>query len=258
MEVSALNVSAAAVAKITINQNPYSAEYARPGRGRIEILTKPGSQEYRGEFNTLLRNGHLSSRNAFASAKPQEQRYSVDGFLGGPIGRDGKTMFMLSANDEYDANQAYIHAIGPGGPIEYQLPQTSGEARITGSITRQVSSNNTFSIRPNYQYESEENRDAGGTTLASAATTFSITSSRSPTRSRRFSDRRSCTSSRCCSATSASHHESHSRPRHHRRRRVHRRLRTSRPRPDGNAHQPEREPVVDPRQASRAGGIPTA
>jgi hypothetical protein len=52
------------------------------------------------------------------------------------------------------------------------LPQTSGEARITGSITRQVSRKNTFSIRPNYQYESEENRDAGGTTLASAATTF--------------------------------------------------------------------------------------
>ena len=79
---------------------------------------------------------------------------------------------MLSANDENDANQAYIHAIGLDGPIDGQLPHTSGEARITGSITRQVSPKNTFSIRPNYQYESDENRDAGGTTLASAATTF--------------------------------------------------------------------------------------
>jgi carboxypeptidase family protein len=172
MEVSALNVSAAAVAQIRINQDPYSAEYSRPGRGRIEILTKPGSQQYHGEFNTLLRNGHLSARNAFASAKPQEQRQSVEGVLGGPIGHDGKTMFMLSANDENDANQAYIHAVGLDGPIDGQLPHTSGEARITGSITRHVSSKNTFSIRPNYQYESDENRDAGGTTLASAATTF--------------------------------------------------------------------------------------
>ena len=172
MEVSALNVSAAAVAQIRINQDPYSAEYSRPGRGRIEILTKPGSQQYHGELNTLLRNGHLSARNAFASAKPQEQRQSVEGVLGGPIGHDGKTMFMLSANDENDANQAYIHAIGLDGPIDGQLPHTSGEARITGSITRQVSPKNTFSIRPNYQYESDENRDAGGTTLASAATTF--------------------------------------------------------------------------------------
>ncbi len=172
MEVSALNVSAAAVSQIRINQDPYSAEYSRPGRGRIEILTKPGSQQYHGELNTLLRNGHLSARNAFASAKPQEQRQSVEGVLGGPIGHDGKTMFMLSANDENDANQAYIHAIGLDGPIDGQLPHTRGEARITGSITRQVSPKNTFSIRPNYQYESDENRDAGGTTLASAATTF--------------------------------------------------------------------------------------
>ena len=172
MEVSALNVSAAAISQIRINQDPYSAEYSRPGRGRIEILTKPGSQQYHGEFNTLIRNGHLSARNAFASAKPQEQRQSVDGFLGGPIGHDGKTMFMVSANDEHDANQAYIHAIGPDGPIDGQLPHRSGDARITGSITRQVSPKNTFSIRPNYQYESDENRNAGGTTLASAATTF--------------------------------------------------------------------------------------
>ena len=49
MEVSALRVSASAVQQIKINQDPYSAEYARPGRGRIEILTKPGGQEYHGE-----------------------------------------------------------------------------------------------------------------------------------------------------------------------------------------------------------------
>ena len=49
MEVSALNVSASAMQQIRINQDPYSAEYSRPGRGRIEILTKPGSQQYHGE-----------------------------------------------------------------------------------------------------------------------------------------------------------------------------------------------------------------
>jgi hypothetical protein len=54
MEVSALNVSASAVQQIRINQNPYSAEYSRPGRGRVEILTKPGGQEYHGDFNTIL------------------------------------------------------------------------------------------------------------------------------------------------------------------------------------------------------------
>jgi outer membrane receptor protein involved in Fe transport len=172
MEVNALNVSASAVAQIRLNQDPYSAEYSRPGRGRIEILTKPGSQQYHGEFNTLFRDAAVDARNAFATSTPQEQRETIEGFLGGPLGHSGKTMFMLSASDDHNANQAFIHAIGPSGVIDDQLSQTSGRALITGSITHQVSLKNTFSIRPNYQYERDENRDAGGTTLASAATTF--------------------------------------------------------------------------------------
>ena len=172
MEVNALNVSASAVSQIRINQDPYSAEYSRPGRGRIEILTKPGSQEYHGETNVIFRDARFNARNAFSTTKPPEQRRIFEGFLGGPLGRSGKTSFMLSANDERDDNQAFIYAFGLSGLIEDTLPQTSGRALVTGSVTHQISDRNTFSIRPNYQYELDENRGAGGTTLASAATTF--------------------------------------------------------------------------------------
>ena len=43
---------------------------------------------------------------------------------------------------------------------------------LSVSKRSRISDRNTFSIRPNYQYESDENRGAGGVTLASAATTF--------------------------------------------------------------------------------------
>src|SRR5205807_9957130 len=39
----------ATIREIRINSNPYSAEYDRPGFGRIEILTKPGTDRYRGQ-----------------------------------------------------------------------------------------------------------------------------------------------------------------------------------------------------------------
>src|SRR5207247_2140032 len=100
MEVNALNVSASAVSQIRINQDPYSAEYSRPGSGRIEILTKPGSQEYHGETNVIFRDAHVNARNPFADVKPPEQRRIFEGFVGGPLGASGKTSFMLSANDE--------------------------------------------------------------------------------------------------------------------------------------------------------------
>jgi hypothetical protein len=172
MEVNALNVSASAVQQIRINQDPYSAEYSRPGRGRVEILTKPGTQEYHGDGNLIFRDAHVNARNAFATTKPPEQRRIYEGFLGGPLGTSGKMSFMLSANEEIQDQQAFIYAVGPAGIIQDTLPHTSGDARVTGSVTRQISDKNTFAIRPNYQYESDENRGAGGTTLASAASTF--------------------------------------------------------------------------------------
>src|SRR6266849_2011478 len=139
MEVNALNVSASAVSQIRINQDPYSAEYSRPGRGRIEILTKPGSQQYHGETNVIFRDARVNARNAFSTTKPPEQRRIFEGFLGGPLGTSGETSFMLSANDERDDHQAFIYAVGPSGLIEDTLPQASGRALITGSITHQIS-----------------------------------------------------------------------------------------------------------------------
>jgi outer membrane receptor protein involved in Fe transport len=172
MEVSALNVSASAVQQIRINQDPYSAEYSRPGRGRVEILTRPGGQEYHGDLNAIVRDARLNARNPFATTKPPEERRIAEGFFGGPLGGSGKTSFMLSANDEARDQQAFIHAVGLNGIIDGAIPQASGRALVSGSITRQISDRNTLSVRPNYQYESDENRGAGGTTLASAATTF--------------------------------------------------------------------------------------
>src|SRR5882672_8365733 len=100
MEVSALNVSASAMQQIRINQDPYSAEYSRPGRGRLEILTKPGGQEYHGNLNVIFRNSHTNARNAFSTTKPPEQRGIYEGFLGGPLGHSGRMSFVLSANDQ--------------------------------------------------------------------------------------------------------------------------------------------------------------
>jgi hypothetical protein len=172
MEVSALNVSAAAVQQIRINQDPYSAEYSRPGRGRVEILTKPGDQEYHGDISSLIRDARVNARNPFATQKPPEERRAADGFFGGPLGSGGKTSFMISANDAVLDQRAFVYAVGLGGVIQDSLPQASARALVSASITHQISDKNTFSIRPNYQYESDENRGAGGTTLASAATTF--------------------------------------------------------------------------------------
>jgi hypothetical protein len=172
MEVSALRVSASAVQQIKINQDPYSAEYARPGRGRIEILTKPGGQEYHGEANVIVRDASLDARNAFAPTTPPERKHIVEGVFGGPVGRDGKTSFLFSGNDNRDDQQAVVFALGPAGVIQDIAPQPNRQALLAASLTRQLGDKTTVSIRPSYEYESQRNRGVGGTTLASAGANF--------------------------------------------------------------------------------------
>lgn len=170
MEVNGLNVSTAAIQQIKINQDPYSAAYSRPGRGRIDIITKPGSQEYHGSANFIGRDSSLNARNAFADVKPPEQRRIADGFAGGPVGSGGTTSFMASVKDDSEARQAIVFALGPEGDIRDNVPQPYSHLLATVGLTHQRGAS-TISIRPSYEEESNTS-GAGGTTLGSAATTY--------------------------------------------------------------------------------------
>lgn len=74
-----------AIFQIRINQNPFTAEFANPGFGRIEIVTKPGRDQWRGGVAVNFRNSALDARNAFALVKPaiSQERYGLN--LSGPL-----------------------------------------------------------------------------------------------------------------------------------------------------------------------------
>jgi hypothetical protein len=191
MEVNALNVSASAVQQIRINQDPYSAEYSRPGRGRIEILTKPGTQEYHGDVNLIFRDAHLNGRNPFASIKPPEQRHYLRGIpRRSARRRQARPPSCCRPTTNATTSGPWCYASGRLGSSD-TLPQASGRSLVDRQHHPSDQRHRTrSSVRPNYQCETDENRGVGGVTLASAGTTFSITSSRSRIRSRRFSGRR--------------------------------------------------------------------
>src|SRR6478736_8590928 len=65
--------SKASIREIRINQNPFSAEYDKLGYGRIEILTKPGTDQWHGQFYVEGTTSGLNSRNPFESLPPGEE-----------------------------------------------------------------------------------------------------------------------------------------------------------------------------------------
>ena len=171
MEVNSLNVSTSAIQQIKINQDPYSAAFSRPGRGRIDILTKPGSTDYHGEGNVIFRDSDLNARNAFATTRPPEQRRIGDGFVGGPLGDGKATSFMASVKDDSEDRQAIVFAAGPDGTIRDTVAQPYRHLLLTIGLTHQLGAS-TISIRPSYEQQQDVARGVGGTTLGSAGTTY--------------------------------------------------------------------------------------
>jgi hypothetical protein len=170
MEGRKVGVPASAIQQIKINQDPYSAEYARPGHGRIEVITKAGSETYHGEANVTFRDARLNARNAFAENRPPEQRRIFEGVFSGPIGDGRTTSFMSSVNREETDQQAIIFAVDPSGEIRDTVPVTERDLELSETISHQRGQNNTLSLRVNYEVGSVGNEGVGGTTLAEAAT----------------------------------------------------------------------------------------
>lgn len=172
MEVSNLGVSASAIKEIKINQDPYSAEFQRPGRGRIEVTTKPGTPEYHGAFNFTFRDAHLNARDPFALERPPEQRRIYEGVLTGPVRHSKKTSFLLSANRSEEDLQAVVFAEGPGGAVRENVAAPARTLQIAAQISHSFSDKNTFSVRESFLQESTDNQGVGGTTLPEAGVNY--------------------------------------------------------------------------------------
>ncbi|HEX3084434.1 MAG TPA: carboxypeptidase regulatory-like domain-containing protein, partial [Pyrinomonadaceae bacterium] len=97
------------IREIRINANPFSAEYDRPGLGRIEILTKPGSDRYRGQANLTFNNQSLNARNPFAPTRAPYLSRNYGGNFSGPISAK-KSSFFIDFEKRDVNDQAVINA----------------------------------------------------------------------------------------------------------------------------------------------------
>jgi carboxypeptidase family protein len=170
VEVNALGLSASAIQQVKINQDPYAAEFMRPGRGRIEIITKPGGKQYNGTLNLRFRDSSFYARNAFAATKAPEQRRIAEGTFGGPVGNLKKTNFLLSGTLDSEANQSIVFADTANGLFQQNVATPYQRVLMAGTLNHQQGDRNTQSIRFSHLDEKNTNQGVGGTTLPEAGT----------------------------------------------------------------------------------------
>jgi len=164
LETDSLGVTASAIVEVRVNKNPYSAEFSRPGSGRIEVITRQGSPELHGDVNFLLRDSRFDARNAFASERPTQRRRRFEGALTGPVEGGGRSTFLISAERDDDEQQAIVFAQTPDGVVRENVAQPERETEFSGRFRRYPNDRTTWALRYDFERESERG-GAGGFAL---------------------------------------------------------------------------------------------
>lgn len=177
IEANGPGVTPSAVQEVKINNNPYSARFSRPGRARLEIITKSGTPQYHGSLNFMFRDSPFDASNAFAVVKPPERRQYYEGAVTGPVGHSKRTSFLLSLDEDILDQQDIIDPVAISaaeslglGPFAQTLPNPTHHFFGSGRVFHDLANGDQFWIGYSYEHRSSENQNAGGTTLPSAAT----------------------------------------------------------------------------------------
>ena len=173
VEANRATVSASAVQEVRINQDPYSAQYYWPGRGQMEIITKPAAEKYHGQFNFIFRDSALNAQNALAPSKPYEQRRVYEGSATGPIFFAKRSSFLASFNRAEEDLSSVIYAYvvptpdNPTGLYQANVSSPTRDTEYSLRAAHQFGEKHSAYAQYSYEEWTGQNQGIGGQTLES-------------------------------------------------------------------------------------------
>jgi hypothetical protein len=168
----------ASIREIRVNQNPFSAEYDKLGYGRIEIFTKPGTDQFHGQLYISGTTAAFNARNPFehfpTGIQPpgyESTQYSAE--LGGPLSKKASFFFNIERRDINDLSVVSATTLDNQTlaivPFTASIPNTRGRTNLSPRFDFQTSANNTLTIRYQFERESEQGNGIGQFSLPSQA-----------------------------------------------------------------------------------------
>ncbi len=157
------------IREIRINQNPFSAQYDRMGFGRIEILTKPGTDKYHGQL--LINDNHsvFDSHNPFAAAGQGDfNSQFFNASLSGPLSKKASFLMSMERRDIHDIALLSQSVVGVApGLVATSVPNPHLRMNVSPRVDYQLSSSNTLTARYQYVRDTQENAGVGQLVLPS-------------------------------------------------------------------------------------------
>ena len=163
------------IREIRINQNPFAAENDQPS-GRIDILTRPGTDKIRGSAFFNFQDESFNSRNPFAISSPKRSPFQLrqyGGNLGGPLVKKKASYFIDFERREIDDNElvkatvldSNLNRLGLGFGVVVPRRNITFSPRLD----YQINQNNTLIARYSYNHSSTVNGGVGGFSLPERA-----------------------------------------------------------------------------------------
>src|SRR5712692_6147509 len=169
VEGDQLDVPLSSIKSITVNKNPYSTEFGRPGKGRIEVVTRGGSiRRFHRRFGFTFRDASMDARNAFANVRPPRRRELFEGSIDGPLVRD-KVTFFLGGEFLKDNDSAFVSAETPSGLLVESLGIPRRTPRLFGRMDFRLTPLQILSVRYNWSQDSLPNQGVGAFDLPERA-----------------------------------------------------------------------------------------
>jgi hypothetical protein len=160
------------IREIRVNQNPFSAQYDALGYGRIEVLTKPGTDKLHGHAFVNGNSSVFNSRNPFAAQVPGYHSQMFDGDIGGPLSKKASFYFDGQRRDIGDDAIVSAVVLDPSlNPVSLTqtLPTPRKRTNLSPRIDTQIGANNTLTVRYQFWQDSETNEGVGQFSLPSQA-----------------------------------------------------------------------------------------
>jgi hypothetical protein len=152
------------IREIRINQNPFSPEYDTLGYGRIEVLTKPGTDKFHGSGGFNFGDTFWNSRDPFAQQKAPFRLKEYEGGMSGPISKRASFNLDLQRHEVDDG--AIVSAITLDPQTLAVIDPFTAVSRIpqhrfiiTPRVDYQLSRNHTLVVR--YNITRAEIQDSG-------------------------------------------------------------------------------------------------
>jgi Carboxypeptidase regulatory-like domain/TonB dependent receptor len=169
IEGDSMEVPRGSVKSVAVDRSPYSVEFGRPGKGRIEVTTRGGSiRRFHKRVEYAYRDAALDARNHFEQVSAPRNRKWFEGQVDGPL-FNGRATFFAGADFLRDSDKTFVAAILPKGPLSATVPVPRSAVHVTGRTDIRLTPLNLLSVRYTWAWDHRQNQGVGGFDLPDRA-----------------------------------------------------------------------------------------